>query len=212
VVLNEVVLDRGASPYLTNLECFCDGSFVTDIQGDGLIIATPTGSTAYSLAAGGSMVHPQVGGREGGNEGMACSNNGCGEVSCRRRRACQRAWHCQSLARVHKPETSLGLRGLGFRDTACPDMQNEEFGACVVDTKRVLIPSMACAPARWEEKERNAPSCGCTPARVCPCPLVRGILLITETKYRIQFMQFGMQSRMGHFAFIWQPCIGSLFL
>lgn len=59
-MLNEVVLDRGISPYLTNLETYCDGSFVTHVQGDGLIVATPTGSTAYSLAAGGPMVHPQV--------------------------------------------------------------------------------------------------------------------------------------------------------
>lgn len=60
VSLNEVVIERGISPFLTNLECFCDGGFVTHVQGDGLIIGTPTGSTAYSLAAGGSMVHPQV--------------------------------------------------------------------------------------------------------------------------------------------------------
>ncbi|KAG2430425.1 hypothetical protein HXX76_009950 [Chlamydomonas incerta] len=60
VVLNEVVIDRGISPFLTNLECYCDGSLVTHVQGDGLIVATPTGSTAYNLAAGGSMVHPQV--------------------------------------------------------------------------------------------------------------------------------------------------------
>eukprot|EP00878_Enallax_costatus_P015779 GHUV01016535.1.p1 GENE.GHUV01016535.1~~GHUV01016535.1.p1 ORF type:complete len:178 (+),score=34.64 GHUV01016535.1:1134-1667(+) len=60
VALNEVVIERGISPFLTNLECFCDGGFVTHVQGDGLIIGTPTGSTAYSLAAGGSMVHPQV--------------------------------------------------------------------------------------------------------------------------------------------------------
>ncbi len=55
VVLNEVVIDRGVSPFLCNLECF-----VTHVQGDGLIVSTPTGSTAYNLAAGGSMVHPQV--------------------------------------------------------------------------------------------------------------------------------------------------------
>ena len=60
VVLNEVVIDRGVSPFLCNLECYCDGNFVTHVQGDGLIVATPTGSTAYNLAAGGSMVHPQV--------------------------------------------------------------------------------------------------------------------------------------------------------
>lgn len=60
LVLNEVTLDRGISSYLTNLECYCDSSFVTTVQGDGLIVSTTSGSTAYSLAAGGSMVHPQV--------------------------------------------------------------------------------------------------------------------------------------------------------
>ena len=59
-VLNEVVVDRGTSPFLTHLECYCDDVFITTVQGDGLIVATPSGSTAYSLAAGGSMVHPQV--------------------------------------------------------------------------------------------------------------------------------------------------------
>nr|CAD1840012.1 unnamed protein product [Ananas comosus var. bracteatus] len=60
LVLNEVTIDRGISSYLTYLECYCDSSFVTCVQGDGLIISTTSGSTAYSLAAGGSMVHPQV--------------------------------------------------------------------------------------------------------------------------------------------------------
>jgi len=61
LVLNEVTIDRGMSSYLTYLECYCDSSYVTRVQGDGLIISTTSGSTAYSLAAGGSMVHPQVG-------------------------------------------------------------------------------------------------------------------------------------------------------
>jgi NAD+ kinase len=50
----------GAQAYLTNLEVFVDNTFVTNVQGDGLLLATPTGSTAYSLAAGGSMVHPSL--------------------------------------------------------------------------------------------------------------------------------------------------------
>ncbi|KAK6925579.1 NAD kinase, partial [Dillenia turbinata] len=60
LVLNEVTIDRGISSFLTNLECYCDNTFVTCVQGDGLIVSTTSGSTAYSLAAGGSMVHPQV--------------------------------------------------------------------------------------------------------------------------------------------------------
>lgn len=59
-VLNELVIDRGPSPYVTQLELYGDGSLLTVAQADGLIIATPTGSTAYSLSAGGSLVHPGV--------------------------------------------------------------------------------------------------------------------------------------------------------
>ncbi|KAJ6852289.1 putative NAD kinase 3 [Iris pallida] len=55
LVLNEVTIDRGMSSFLTYLECYCDNSFVTCVQGDGLILSTTSGSTAYSLAAGGSM-------------------------------------------------------------------------------------------------------------------------------------------------------------
>jgi NAD+ kinase len=59
-VLNEVVIDRGGSPYLAALECFCDNVHLTTVQADGVIFATPTGSTAYALAAGASVVHPAV--------------------------------------------------------------------------------------------------------------------------------------------------------
>jgi NAD kinase len=59
-VLNEVVVDRGPAPFLSNLECYCDDFPVTRIQADGVILATPTGSTAYSLSSNGSMVHPSV--------------------------------------------------------------------------------------------------------------------------------------------------------
>ncbi|KAH7529422.1 hypothetical protein FEM48_Zijuj05G0182400 [Ziziphus jujuba var. spinosa] len=60
LVLNEVTINRGISSYLVNSECYCDNSFVRSVQGDGLILSTTSGSTAYSLAAGGSMVHPQL--------------------------------------------------------------------------------------------------------------------------------------------------------
>lgn len=58
--LNEVLVHRGQSGCLAKLDVSVDGDRVTLVQGDGLILATPTGSTAYSLAAGGSMVHPSV--------------------------------------------------------------------------------------------------------------------------------------------------------
>merc|ERR1719272_2032706 len=58
--LNEVLVHRGQSGALAKLDVGVDGERVTLVQGDGLILATPTGSTAYSLAAGGSMAHPAV--------------------------------------------------------------------------------------------------------------------------------------------------------
>ena len=60
LVLNEVVVNRGASQYICNLDLYLEGRRITTVQGDGLIISTPTGSTAYSVAAGASMVHPNV--------------------------------------------------------------------------------------------------------------------------------------------------------
>jgi NAD+ kinase len=59
-VLNEAVIDRGAFPGAVFLEVYVDGNFVTAAEADGLIIATPSGSTAYSMSAGGPMVAPSV--------------------------------------------------------------------------------------------------------------------------------------------------------
>ncbi|KAK7320974.1 hypothetical protein VNO77_30985 [Canavalia gladiata] len=59
-ILNEIVVDRGSNPYLSKIECYEHDRLITKVQGDGVIVATPTGSTAYSTAAGGSMVHPNV--------------------------------------------------------------------------------------------------------------------------------------------------------
>ncbi|KAF1990033.1 ATP-NAD kinase [Aulographum hederae CBS 113979] len=57
-ILNEIVLDRGPNPTLSTLEIFGDNEHYTTVQADGICIATPTGSTAYNLAAGGSLCHP----------------------------------------------------------------------------------------------------------------------------------------------------------
>ena len=59
-VLNELVIDRGPSPYVSNLELYGDNELLTVVQADGCIFSTPTGSTAYSLSAGGSLVHPDI--------------------------------------------------------------------------------------------------------------------------------------------------------
>jgi len=59
-VLNNLVVDRGPSPYVSLLELFGDEHHLTTVQADGLTVATPTGSTAYSLSAGGSLVHPEI--------------------------------------------------------------------------------------------------------------------------------------------------------
>lgn len=59
-VMNEVVITRGPYPYLSKIEVYERDALITTVQADGVMLATPTGSTAYSVAAGGSLVHPVV--------------------------------------------------------------------------------------------------------------------------------------------------------
>ncbi|KAJ7594642.1 ATP-NAD kinase-like domain-containing protein [Mycena floridula] len=59
-VMNEIALHRGSSPHLNTIDIFVDGQHLTEAVSDGLIVSTPTGSTAYSLSAGGPIVHPSL--------------------------------------------------------------------------------------------------------------------------------------------------------
>lgn len=58
--MNEVLIHRGKEPHLAVLDVFVGGRFLTEAVADGMIVSTPTGSTAYSLSSGGSIVHPLV--------------------------------------------------------------------------------------------------------------------------------------------------------
>jgi NAD+ kinase len=62
LAMNDVVVYRGGTSGMMEMRVEVDGHFVANQRADGLIIATPTGSTAYSLSVGGSLMHPGIGG------------------------------------------------------------------------------------------------------------------------------------------------------
>jgi len=59
-VLNDIVVNKKAMARLAHINTYINDHYITTYSADGLIVSTPTGSTAYSLAAGGPVVHPEV--------------------------------------------------------------------------------------------------------------------------------------------------------
>lgn len=60
IALNDAVLERGSNTHLINIEIFSERHLVGQVKADALIVASPTGSTAYNLAAGGPILHPEA--------------------------------------------------------------------------------------------------------------------------------------------------------
>ncbi|CAJ2510532.1 Uu.00g133410.m01.CDS01 [Anthostomella pinea] len=58
--INELVIHRGPNPHLAIIDVYVNNHFLTEAVADGILVSTPTGSTAYSLSAGGSIMHPLV--------------------------------------------------------------------------------------------------------------------------------------------------------
>jgi NAD+ kinase len=60
LAINDIVVNRGSLSRIIDMSITIDGQLVTHVRADGIVVTTPTGSTAYNLAAGGPIVHPAV--------------------------------------------------------------------------------------------------------------------------------------------------------
>ncbi len=113
--MNEVVVNRGSRAGLVELRVDIDEHFVANYRADGLIVSTPTGSTAYSLSAGGPLMHPSLGGfclvpiapHNLSNRPLAISNNGLIRIEKIAGREASANFDMQSLANLQHGDQVL---------------------------------------------------------------------------------------------------------
>ena len=58
--MNEFIIDRGPNPFIVKLEVYINNLYLTTVFGDGVVVSTSTGSTAYSLSSGGPIIQNSV--------------------------------------------------------------------------------------------------------------------------------------------------------
>jgi len=141
VVLNECLIDRGTAPYLCALKLLVDGHEITTVQADGLIIATPSGSTAYSLSAGGSMVAPNV-------AGTLLTPLAPHTLSFR-----PLVVDAGAKIEILVPETARATARVTFDGRNM--MQVARGGSVRIDTSMCPVPLVSMQPSEWFQSIRN---------------------------------------------------------
>jgi len=118
LAMNDVVVNRGATSGMVELRVEVDGHFVANQRADGLIVASPTGSTAYALSAGGPMLHPSIPGwvlvpiapHTLSNRPIVLSDSAEIAIELVNGRDASASFDMQSLAALHKGDRILVRR------------------------------------------------------------------------------------------------------
>lgn len=118
LAMNDVVVNRGATSGMVELRVEVDGHFVANQRADGLIVASPTGSTAYALSAGGPMLHPSIPGwvivpiapHTLSNRPIVLPDGGEIAIELVNGRDASASFDMQSLAKLHRSDRILVRR------------------------------------------------------------------------------------------------------
>ncbi|MGP1628850.1 MAG: NAD kinase [Giesbergeria sp.] len=118
LAMNDVVVNRDATSGMVELRVEVDGHFVANQRADGLIVASPTGSTAYALSAGGPMLHPSIPGwvlvpiapHTLSNRPIVLSDDSEVAIELVKGRSASASFDMQSLAELHQGDRILVRR------------------------------------------------------------------------------------------------------